>query len=470
MMLRENKPWAASPITAELFTIPLEDAYLIYAPLQQAAFIGNPAVVNQIADLHDGRFDRAQPGAAELLDFLRRLGIVDGDEHPPITTFAGVPKPTTVTLFLTTACNLRCTYCYASAGDTPTRVMPLEIAREGIDFVVRNALETQAPAIEVAYHGGGEPSVNWSTLTESYAYAFQRAQANGLELRTALATNGVLRDDRIDWIVEHLDGASVSCDGLPAVHDRHRLTVLGQGSAAAVQHTLERFDAADFNYGVRMTVTREHIPHMEASVRYLCAHFRPQRIQIEPAYQLGRWREAPSAETEGFIAGFRAAQAAAREYGHEIGFSGARLGLLGNHFCGVTQDNFCLTADGSVSGCYEVFLEENEQAATFLYGARTPRGDGFEFHLPVLNQLRRQSVDQRPFCQGCFAKWSCGGDCYHKSLVVNGPGEFQGSDRCHIIRELTKDQIVEAITRSGGWFWHAPAASTAAAQGKEMLL
>ncbi len=76
-----------------------------------------------------------------------------------------------------------------------------------------------------------------------------------------------------------------------------------------------------------------------------------------------------------------------------------------------------------------------------------------------MNHLRRQSVEHRPYCQGCFAKWSCGGDCYHKSLTVNGAGEFSGTDRCHITRELTKDQIVEMIAAHGGLFWHEPAAT-----------
>jgi uncharacterized protein len=39
-------------------------------------------------------------------------------------------------------------------------------------------------------------------------------------------------------------------------------------------------------------------------------------------------------------------------------------------------------------------------------------------------------------------------------LTISGTKEFQGSDRCHITRELTKDQILEKIAASGGLFWH----------------
>jgi uncharacterized protein len=462
-------PATAPCITAELFVIPSDGAYLVYAPLRQAAFLASAAVVNRLADLQEGRHHDDPEGQA-LVELLRRLEIVDGGEEPaPVTHQAGSPKPTSLTLFLTTACNLRCTYCYACAGDTPVRVMPPEVARRGIDFVVANAVELGQPEVEIAYHGGGEPTVNWKTLLESYEHARRRTDAAGLRLHTALATNGVLSGARIDWVVAHLDGASVSFDGLPEVHDRHRLTIHGTGSSAEVMHTLRRFDEADFNYGLRLTVTRDNIPHMEASVRFICRRFRPRRIQVEPAYQLGRWRDAPSAETAEFIAGFRAAQAAAREHGQEIHFSAARVGTLSNHFCGITQDSFCLTADGNVSACYETFLEENEWARTFFYGAYDAGAGTYRFELPVLDHLRRQTVDNRAFCAGCFAKWTCGGDCYHKSLTVNGPGEFAGSDRCHIIRELTKDQLLAKIADAGGLFWHEPPATAARAGGKEVL-
>jgi uncharacterized protein len=134
---------------------------------------------------------------------------------------------------------------------------------------------------------------------------------------------------------------------------------------------------------------------------------------------------------------------------------------LSNHFCGVTQDSFCLTASGSVSGCYEVFLESTPLAKKFLYGQADDSNRGFKFSLPVLNELRKQSVENREFCSGCFAKWSCGGDCYHKAIATGGNGEFAGSDRCHIIRELTKDQILRSICESGGLYWQGiPIAGT----------
>lgn len=133
-------------ISAELFTIPLAaNQYIVYAPLRRAAFVANARVVNWLADLKAGCFDQATDPDGALVEFLRRLEILDAPpEQLPITEFSGDPEPTSVTLFLTTACNLRCTYCYASAGDTPTKYMPLDVAKRGIDFV-RPAVDSATP-------------------------------------------------------------------------------------------------------------------------------------------------------------------------------------------------------------------------------------------------------------------------------------------------------------------------------------
>jgi uncharacterized protein len=239
------------------------------------------------------------------------------------------------------------------------------------------------------------------------------------------------------------------------VHDRHRVTPGGGGSSARVIDTLRHFDQAGFPYGLRMTVTRDQIPLLPESVEFVCAQFCPEAIQVEPAYQLGRWRESPSAETAEFIAAFREARARAARFGKQIRFSAARLDTLTNHFCGVTQDSFCLTPDGNVSACYEAFSEAIPSAARFIYGK--PEGaSGYQFDGERLAHLRGQAVQHREWCRGCFAKWHCAGDCYHKSVALSGSPEFRGSDRCHIARELTKDQILERIEQSGGMFWHEP--------------
>jgi uncharacterized protein len=444
-------------LSAEIFTVPLEtDRYLVYAPLRRAAVVANASTVNFLADLAGGVLDHPADPDGSLVELLRQLQILDaGPETPPLMSFAGNPEPTSLTLFLTTACNLRCTYCYAMAGDTAPRLMKLDVAKRGIDFVAANVKRKGWPSFEVSYHGGGEPTLNWRTLTGSLDYARKRAAALELEVSGTVATNGVLSDAKIDWIIDNLAGVSVSFDGTPEAHDAHRVTRGGRGSSGRVMHTIRRFDEAGLSYGLRMTVTADQISALPESVEFICASFKPDRIQIEPAYQMGRYEGGASTETEAFIAAFREAQERASHHGREISFSGARAETLTNHFCAATQDGFCLSPDGNVSSCYEAFAEDGTWSNVFFYGSPDANG-GYRFNRRRLARLRGQSVEHREYCRGCFARWSCAGDCYHKSLAATGEVEFSGSDRCAIIRELTKDQILARIAASGGLFWYEP--------------
>jgi len=174
---------------------------------------------------------------------------------------------------------------------------------------------------------------------------------------------------------------------------------------------------------------------------------------VEPAYQLGRWSESPSAVIVGCIGAHRESQRRADRHGVELYYSAARLGLLTHHFCGITRDTFALSPDGNVSACYEVFSERQPFANTFFWASPGADG-GYDVDRPALEALRGRAKSHHDFCAGCFAKWSCAGDCYHKVLSASPDGTFQGSDRCHITRELTKDQILRAIAHSGGILWH----------------
>ena len=459
----ETEVRAAYPkLAGELFLIPDEDRYLVYAPLSRAAFRAGAELVNLIADLQAGEADPADAAVDQLLTLLRRLNLLDegspdaAPDAPPITRHSGDPRPTKLSLFLTTACNLRCTYCYAAAGDRPAKAMSLETARRGVDFVIQNAIDGGHDGVEISYHGGGEPTVNWSVLTQSYDYARRRTDAAGLSLTAGVATNGYLSTQQATWCSKHLDRINVSIDGAAQQHDAHRPTAGGGASSPRVLQTLRLFDEAGCSYTVRLTVTDDLIAALPQSVEFLCTHCRPVKIHVEPAFASGRWKQQRSPDAAAFIESYRAAQAVARRHGRQLYASAADIDTLSNHFCGVSQDGFGLTAAGGVSACYEVFAEDSPQADAFLYGHYDRNRGAFEFNLPVLNDLRRQTVDQYDFCAGCFAKWSCGGDCRHRSITAHGGAEFAGSDRCHIVRELTKDQILLRIAQSGGLYWSEP--------------
>jgi uncharacterized protein len=447
-----ERPPAPLRLPAELFVLPLDDSsYLAYAPLRRAALIANAATVRWMREWRDGEAD-GEP-ASEIGRALVQCGILSRDaDRAPGAPPEGAPRPTAATLLLTNACNLRCRYCYASAGERPAEFMRPETAERAIDFAAANALEANKAWFAVDYHGAGEPALHWKLLEESHRYARQVAKQSGLRLRSSLTTNGALSPDKRAWIAGHLSSANVSFDGLPEVQDANRVFPSGRGSSDVVLATLRAFTNAGFRFNIRMTVTAEAAPRLPQSIAFLCCRFRPRAIQVEPLYPMGRGRHAEDAETAVFIEAYRAARRTSAKAARLLRFSGARFSTLTNRFCGVANDNFCVSPAGNVSACHEVTDESQPFAERFFYGRPSAGASGFDFKPRVYAALRARTVERLEYCAGCFAKWHCAGDCYHKALDSN-PGEFAGAGRCEIVRALTKDQILERIAASGGVFW-----------------
>ena len=117
--------------------------------------------------------------------------------------------------------------------------MPLEVGRAAIERAFR-ALDL-CGGLNVSFFGG-EPLLESARILEWMAYARRRSEVQEKQVRFNLTTNGTLTG-RDAWRVimsDDLDVA-VSFDGVPELHDRHRRTAQGLGSAATMKATLERY-------------------------------------------------------------------------------------------------------------------------------------------------------------------------------------------------------------------------------------
>jgi len=274
------------------------------------------------------------------------------------------------------------------------------------------------------------------------------AGERGLLAHLDAGLNGVMSREASDWVLRHLDGATVSLDGLPEIHDAQRPLVNGKASFDKVRATLQRLDDAGFNYGIRLTVTDESVHRLAESVAFIATHFAaPAGIQAEPLFAVGRAHDAgmPAVDPRLFVAQFRQAAQAARRHGVQLKYSGARFGTTTNAFCKAAGDSFAVTPDGHVTSCYEVADAADPRSALFFFGRLDQERGEFEFDPARLDTLRRLTVEHKPHCHDCFCKWHCAGDCPAKLATLGDAWDPSTSLRCHINRELTKDQMLECL-------------------------
>jgi uncharacterized protein len=443
-------------LTTEVFSLPRSEGHLVYAPLIQTSVVVNDAALALLSDIAAERIVRRDARSREVLDLLEDLEVISrtGDGEAPAEQGGGaadrtspppaVPAPTEVTLFLTSACNLRCVYCYASGGDH-SRFLDPEVAFDAVDLVVANAVAQGRPEVRLSFHGGGEPTLAGDTLRRSVDRARRACDAQGLRLSTGTATNGVMDDEMRHYLAATMTSVMVSVDGPPEVQDRLRPRPGGGPSSAAVERTLARLSESDAVLGVRLTCTAEALDHAAETVHYLATTYRLRTIHLEPLFMCGRsvgsGLQAPTAAR--FVEAFRACRREAADLGVELAYSGAHQSSLCRTFCQASLPSFNVTTEGDATACYEVTGRDDPRAGVFIYGAHDPATRTFVFDPARVAALRRLTVDEAPRCSRCFAKYHCAGDCPAKRMYAGADEAVLA--RCGINRRLTLDQLEEVI-------------------------
>jgi uncharacterized protein len=440
-------------VNDDLFAIPDDDRFLLYAPFERTALLVNASTIALLRDFRGAGRSRlaSEPG---LLETLARAGILLRSPAPSSarrfqTSCSGF-DPTGLSLFLTTACSMRCVYCYAGGGDQK-RVMPWPMARAAVDWMVAHTLKRGRKSFSASFHGGGEVTTAFSLMKRCVHYIRTQARLHQITAMLDAGLNGVMSLPAVDWVTRCLDGATVSLDGLPEVQNAQRPLADGRSSYDAVAATLRRMDERGFNYSIRATVTDRSVDRLAASVGFMSSQFRPRSIQVEPVHVSGRASQNHLVEIAAprFVDNYRRAALEARANGVDLRYSGARLFTTTNAFCkAATGNSFALTPDGSVTSCYEVMTADDPRASLFHFGKYQATADGFELHADRISRLSSLTVEHKAHCARCFCKWHCAGDCPAKLASAGDAWDASANPRCHINRELTKDQIRQCV--SGG--------------------
>jgi uncharacterized protein len=140
-------------------------------------------------------------------------------------------------------CNLACDYCYMyeaadqSWRDSPRQMSAGTLQRVG-QRIAQHARRHQLEKVEVIFHGG-EPLLAGASMLARSAAILRAAMPTRTAVAFSVQTNGTLLDKPAlaELFGENIRIA-VSVDGDQATHDRHRRTIGGAASHAAVIRAL----------------------------------------------------------------------------------------------------------------------------------------------------------------------------------------------------------------------------------------
>lgn len=186
-----------------------------------------------------------------------------------------------VTLCVTNACQLRCSYCYeVHKGD---RFMAVETARKFIDMVLTGSggmdeyINPEISPAAVLEFIGGEPFLAVDVMDAAADYWFDRC----IELRhpwaertmLSVCSNGVAyRDPRVQrWLARHAHhlSFSVTVDGTEAMHDSCRVFPDGRGSYRLASAAALDWMARGGRMGSKITIAPGNVGCVAEAVRHM---------------------------------------------------------------------------------------------------------------------------------------------------------------------------------------------------------
>jgi uncharacterized protein len=152
-------------------------------------------------------------------------------------------KMNDLVLQVTQDCNLRCEYCPYSIGNKHRihnkSTMDVEIAKKGIDFLVKHSRESEE--LNIGFYGG-EPLIEFELIKECVKYADLATE--GKKLSYSMTTNGtIMNDEIIDFFYKNKFLITVSLDGPAHVHNRSRhFAYSDKGSFDTIIENLQKIE------------------------------------------------------------------------------------------------------------------------------------------------------------------------------------------------------------------------------------
>ncbi|MHC4591244.1 MAG: radical SAM protein, partial [Planctomycetota bacterium] len=182
-----------------------------------------------------------------------------------------------VVLVLSGKCCMECDYCYyAPSWNLSDQPMTLATVRDAIKKCRAQAEQVaklnphiggrHSDQVDIAFHGR-EPLAEWARLQDiTGTDPFNNDRSNegvwglfpDVRFSFSLFTNGVLVSDAVaDWIADHVGSLTVSLDGPPAVHNKHRKLAADPngGSYAETKAGLERLRDKDAGSRAKLNAT-----------------------------------------------------------------------------------------------------------------------------------------------------------------------------------------------------------------------
>ncbi len=368
--------------------------------------------------------DEIKESYQELLELYKNEKLFSKDTYKNLATPEKLSSPIkSICLNVAHDCNLRCGYCFASEGKFgcgKRELMPLETAKNAVDFLVRKSGNIRN--LELDFFGG-EPLMNWDVVTETVKYARSLEEKYGKNFRFTLTTNGVLLDDeKIDFINKEIYDVVLSLDGRKEINDRFRVGKNKQGSYDLIVPKFQKLVSKRGNkrYYVRGTYTKENLDFSKDLMHLYSLGFKS--LSMEPVLCDESFEpcvteeDVPKILNEYDLICKKLIEL--KKSGKDIHFFNFDIDLNNGPCivkrlkgCGCGNDYVAITPNGDIFACHQFVGEDKFKMGNVNSG---------KFDENLKQRFVNTHVYNKEKCKDCWAKFYCTGGCASKNYTQNG--------------------------------------------------
>lgn len=168
-----------------------------------------------------------------------------------------------LTLHLTTACNMKCDYCYTPPRESDP--MSFETGRAAMEMGSR----MNAGSCGIVFFGG-EPLLHKNLIQRLVAHGRMKEERQEGRFHFKLTTNGTLLDEEfLQYAVDNGILIAMSFDGIREAHDLHRRYADGSGTYDSIIDRLRLLLAARPYSSILMVVNPDTACYLSESVTFL---------------------------------------------------------------------------------------------------------------------------------------------------------------------------------------------------------
>ena len=353
-------------------------------------------------------------------------------------------------LFVCQECNLRCSYCYGEEGEYGKRCsMDEETLRRTFD-----TFYGKRDGKHFLTFFGGEPLMNFPIMQRTAELCREHRETGRADISLGIVTNGTLYNEQVHaFFHDHIDNVTFSLDGPQGINDAQRISKSGRSVYRTAEKNIRRLtEQGRFNWAFRSIVTSNSCDCVEEIFDHLDSFGSGGIGLVDVDLPAGHPLHVDDEQYRRFLAqivevnrkGLRSFldgdQAVAFEYPFYILFYLISRSHALYH-CNAGSNLLAVTAEGDVYPCHR-FVGESD----FCMGNVA---DPQLRERPRFQELRQRfidlTVDARPACRDCWARYLCGGACVKHAWSQHGDLAAPVERHCLYIKTVVEALLPELV-------------------------